>query len=350
MLETEHGVKISRGTLRNVFKNQCGHTWNENFKGYGTVTHKVPELLDEFTIRAVNKILDENRRPTRTDIKNYVLNTHMRCAPCGLALSGVTRQNQSGKRYPYYHHPSGSEIKCKAFKYLPLKAAEDAIFDTIFKFTYDQAAFQKAVKERIGDRKDIPKLKKQIASKKRSLTKTENQLSRLIDLYTDSDSMTKKEYDNKRAEYKEKRANLIEKFAELEGRLQNWMEAEKFMDDSMEMREKILDEIQSPEHIKNISYDQKVDLLNYFFAGRDDNDRRYGITVQKNAQGKFEFEIYGRYILGPDLYHTIKHRPTIRTFTVHKTMGEDGFNIEKRKERISKDRYQNMSTGSGLQP
>ena len=59
-----------------------------------------------------------------------------------------------------------------------------------------------------------------------------------------------------------------------------------------------------------MSYEQKTDLLNYFFNAWDDDGKRYGITVQKNAQGEFELELYGRYLMGPDSpsYMNIKPR------------------------------------------
>jgi DNA invertase Pin-like site-specific DNA recombinase len=345
LLETEFGIKISRGSLRNVFKKYSGDTWTENFKGYGKVTHKVPALLDEFTIRAVNKQLSENKRPIRTDVKNYVLNKHMHCT-CGLGLSGATVTKPNGKKYPYYVHPSGTEIQCKGYRGVPLKKADDAVLDTLFNFTYDQASFQRAVKERIGDKKDTAKLKRQITKNKKSRSSVERQLSNLVDMLS-SEKITESEYDKKRADYLEKKSNLIEKIAKQEGRLQSWLESEKFMEDASEVRHKLLEEIESPEHIKNMTYEQKSDLLDYFFNGWDDDGNRYGITVQKNAQGEFEFELYGRYLMGPDRYDTLKRRRAIYTFKARKTLGKDGFDLEKRKERVSKSRYNNMSASSG---
>lgn len=351
ILNTEHNLKIVRGTLRNVLINKCGDKWTENFKGYGTVTHTVPCILDEFTIRAVKKQFADNKRPVRNDIKNYVLNRHIRCDLCKLALSGVTRKKANGKVYPYYHHPSGYEIDCKAFKYLPQKKAEDAVFDMIFNFTYDQVGFQKAVQARIGDKKDVTKLKKQITSNKKSLTNTERQLHNLADMLS-REKIEEDEYDKLRAEYLEKKSKLTEKITKQENKLASWLESERFMEDAFDIRLKVLKKIKSPEHIKGMSYDNKVDLLNYFFTGRDDDDKRYGIYVQKNTQGDFELELYGRYLMGPDSpsYMRIKRYRTINTFRVRKTLGKDGFDIEKQRERISKGRYQTMYQTSGHQP
>jgi hypothetical protein len=71
--------------------------------------------------------------------------------------------------------------------------------------------------------------------------------------------------------------------------------------------------------------------------------------VQKNAQGDFELELYGRYLMGPSRYTTIKRRPTICIFTARKTLGKDGFVIERHRVQISKDRYQTMIAGGGNQ-
>jgi hypothetical protein len=116
------------------------------------------------------------------------------------------------------------------------------------------------------------------------------------------------------------------------------------------MRRKLLKEIKSPEHIKNMTYEQKSDLLNYFFNGWDDDGNRYGITVQKNAQGKFELELYGRYLMGPSQYSTIKRRPALYTFKAWKTLGEEGYDLKKRKELITKGVYQIMLAGGRHQP
>jgi hypothetical protein len=79
----------------------------------------------------------------------------------------------------------------------------------------------------------------------------------------------------------------METIAKLEGRLASWLESEKFKENARDMRHKILNEIKSPEHMKNMSYSDKVDFLNYFFSGWDDDGRKYGIYVQRNEQMDF---------------------------------------------------------------
>ncbi|MBW2634332.1 MAG: hypothetical protein JRE14_09485 [Deltaproteobacteria bacterium] len=230
-----------------------------------------------------------------------------------------------------------------------MKKAEDAVFDTLFNFTYDQAGFQKAIKERIGGKKDITNLKRQIANNKKSLSKIEHQLDELVDLRTSGD-IEKDRYEKKRYEYMETKSYLMETIAKFEGRLASWLESEKFKEDALDVRHKILDEIKSSEYMKNMSYSVKVDLLNYFFSGWDDDNRKYGIYVQKNADGDFELELYGRYVLGPDRYGTIKRRRTLYTFTARINLEKEGVDLERHKERLSKYRYQTMSAGGGHQP
>jgi hypothetical protein len=270
---------------------------------------------------------------------------------CGDGTSPKTRSKKlaSGKtrHHAYYYHRG--EKPCAGFTAVPERTVGPAVFEMLREFTYDQAAFQKAVAEQIGDRKDTAKLKRQITKKKSSLSRIERQLSGLIDMRS-ADEIEQAEYEQKRTEYKSEKIRLTETIAKLETRLASWLESEKFIADAHDLRRKWKGELESPEHFENMTYEQKVDLLDYFFSGEDDDGRRFGIYVQKNAQGDFELELYGRYLMGPDRYDTIKRRPAIYTFTARKTLGKDGLDLEKRKERVSKEKYQSLLTGSGHQP
>ena len=43
------------------------------------------------------------------------------------------------KESPYYKHPTDKGVACKLFSRLPLQAAEDAVFNMLFGFTYDKS-------------------------------------------------------------------------------------------------------------------------------------------------------------------------------------------------------------------
>jgi hypothetical protein len=105
--------------LIKTFKNRCGNTWTIRFKDGYEKEFKIPRILDDNTIKAVNDRLKFNRTFTRKDIKKFVLNGFIRCGECLRALTGQeSSKNPSFKkyRYRYYKHPAlggGKDVSAK---------------------------------------------------------------------------------------------------------------------------------------------------------------------------------------------------------------------------------------------
>ena len=63
------------------------------------------------------------------------------------------------------------------------------------------------------------------------------------------------------------------------------------------VRTQLLKFYKSSERLNDMSYDEKWALLNYFFSGKDENGKRFGIYVDKDDRGDVTFFIYGAYML-----------------------------------------------------
>ena len=332
ILATEHQLPMHHSYLRKVLTKRCGDTWT-----YVGVTFNVRRILDKSTIRLIKNRFKENTWCTRPYDNTNPLNGFLRHIECGDKLYGA-----SAGKYKYYRHHTGKHILCKRLPHIPKKLAEDTVFDMFFDFNYDRGGFQKAMNEYVGDKNDLEILAKTIRQLEKSLESIDRQIDRLVDMHT-LRIIEEDRYIKKCAEYSEKRNRFDELLEKKRSKFNSLSDIDRLVEDAFDVRRKLLKKYRSSERLKKMTYDDKVSLLNYFFSGRDEDGKHYGIYLQKNDDGDFEIELYGRYIVGPDHHDWIKMRPAIRTFRARKTLGGDDFNIEKHKERISKKRYQTLS-------
>jgi hypothetical protein len=144
-------------------------------------------------------------------------------------------------------------------------------------------------------------------------------------------------------EYFEKQNRFNELLEKKRNKFNSLQNIDQLLEDAHEVYWKLREKFDSAERRKKMTYDDKVSLLHYFFSGKDEDGKPYGIYIQKNDTGEFEFELYGRYIVGPDYPDLIKVRPAIHTFRARKTMGGSDLSVEKHKQRISMKHYKTLS-------
>ena len=332
-LATEHELPMHHSYLRKVLTKRCGDTWT-----YVGVTFDVPRILDEPTIQTIKERFEGNKWRTRPDVKKYALSGFLRHSECGETL-----YPGSPGGYQYYRHQTGKHIPCKQRPHIPVKLAEDTVFDMFFDFNYDRGGFQKAMNEYIGDENEIENLEKRIRQLEKSLESVDRQLDRLVDMRTSDEPIDKDTYIKKHAEYSEKRNRFVELLEKKQTKFNSLQNIDRLVEDAREVYFKLREKFDSAERRKKMTYNDKVNLLHYFFSGKDEDGKPYGIYIQKNDGGDFEFELYGRYIIGPDTHSLIKLRPAIHTFRTRKTTAGDDLSVEKHKERISKKHYQTLS-------
>jgi hypothetical protein len=316
-----YGLPLSHNYLRKVLTERCGDEWI--FMG---VKFKIPRILDEATIAALKERFKRNKQFNRTDVKKEnLLNEVTRCARCNRAIQGWTDKKTYKGRitvYERYSHPTGSQIECDCRFNFRKQKLEDFIFDMLWEFAWDRVGFYKAVEDQVPDQKGIETLKKTIAQNEKELKKVGSKIDRLVDAYTD-DKMNAEIYSKKETELLEIRDTINSELKMQRAKLNRLPDIEKLMAGAKKMRRQLLEYYSSPERLRDMSYDEKRALLNYFFSGRDENGKKFGIEIDKNDQGELTISMYGAYMF---LKQRKKGSPVGMKFEMQNKLGDTDYN------------------------
>lgn len=304
MYQIAQTLNMTESYVRKLLRERCGDTWTINIKGE-QITYNVPRVLPERIIKQVRTRLEFNRRNNRTDVPNkYVLSGFLYCENCHHTLVGQT-QYIKGAEFKYYIHPIKPEIQCKAFSSINLERIERAVFLTIFENLMDVPSYERAISESMPDESKIKELHDRISSNK-------NELRQVL---KDQDTLTSKVMAGELTKHTVKRTE--EELLEREKRLTEMIESDERQFNSIpdietvkheaeKIRKELLAKYRSKDHLFNMSFDEKRDLLYWLFNGRDQNGDPYGIYINKRSKGKdaqIDYFLYGK-IQG---LRTLKH-------------------------------------------
>ena len=295
-LKTRHNLNISHRYLITILKERCGDTWNVKFDAEDEpITYKIPRILDEETIKSIKERLAHNQVETRKDVKKYVLNGFIRCEKCHRTLSGQTQKNRHGNRFLYYRHPTGRQVKCKAFSSVPLRQIEKAVFQTIFENIADIPSFEKAIQDSLPDEQYIKDLQSKVNDREKELKKLSRQLDELVNLAL-SGALEHDTIKSREQALKQEKAKLE---SELDGhrqKLKEMPDITQVKQEADDIRRELLDKYSGPEHLAEMTFDEKKELLHWLFSGKDDEGVPYGIYVNKDKgiRGKIDYFMYGR--------------------------------------------------------
>jgi hypothetical protein len=192
----------------------------------------------------------------------------------------------------------------------------------LWEFAWDRVGFYKAVEDQVPDQKGIETLKKTIAQNEKELKKVGSKIDRLVDAYTD-DKMNAEIYSKKETELLEIRDTINSELKMQRAKLNRLPDIEKLMAGAKKMRRQLLEYYSSPERLRDMSYDEKRALLNYFFSGRDENGKKFGIEIDKNDQGELTISMYGAYMF---LKQRKKGSPVGMKFEMQNKLGDTDYN------------------------
>ncbi|EIM65489.1 recombinase family protein [Desulfobacter postgatei] len=299
-LRNGHKLPLGYHYLITVLSQRCGDTWTVTFQDQAPIVYQIPRILDDHTIQRVRERLEHNRIECRKDVRKYVLTGFIRCEACGKSLSGQTQINKYGTQFKYYNHPGGKHEKCKAFNSVPLKPIETAVFETIFENIMDAPAFEKAIQESLPDEQMIESLKSEIKDGEKGLKRINKELDRLVDAVL-SGVLEKDTIKSKEQSLLQTRKRITEDLEQKRDQLNSMPDLDKIKLDSQIIRRKLLEEYSGSGRLRDMSFDDKKNLLHFLFDGKDQHGTPYGIYVAKKDKGpgaKIDYFIYGRLLTG----------------------------------------------------
>jgi hypothetical protein len=273
----------------------------------GTYEIKVPRLLEDHVIEAIKDRLEFNRTHNRSDVQQYLLTGFIRCGKCYRPLYGIAA-NQ--RRNFYYSHPTkkyqlskrkdpksvkvcgglGGHIKCGDI--------EQAVFETIRENTLDEVAFQQAIKDSLPDEEYIAEMQERIRKNEAGLKSIDKQIGRLAEAVAGghlkpetAGTTDKKLWDKKKS--------LTRKIKADKTKLTSLPDLEELKREAEQIRRALSLHYSSPEHFAEMSYKEKRQLLHFLFDGKDPmTGERYGIYVDRNPDGSFDYTISARLFFG----------------------------------------------------
>ncbi|MEX1011054.1 MAG: recombinase family protein [Balneolaceae bacterium] len=295
-LRTRHDQPLGYHNLIKVLKTRSGDTWTVKFEDEEPIEYQIPRILDDETIQRVKDRLEHNKIDNRRDVRRYVLTGFIRCEACGKSLSGQTQINKYGTKFKYYNHPGGKYEKCKAFNSVPLEQIENAVFRTIFENMADVPSFEKAISQSLPDEKLIKGLNKKIKAGEKDLKKLNRELDKLVDLAM-SGTLKKETIREKEQSLLKAKTQTVEELEETRSILNDLPDPESVKQEADQIRRELLHKYSGEEHLQEMTFGEKRQLLHWLFDGSDKGGTPYGIYITKKGKGAgvpIDYFMYGR--------------------------------------------------------
>jgi len=301
VLKTKHKLPLSYPYLIKVLTQKCGDTWKVKFKNEDPILTKMPRILSDTTIQAIKDRVKHNTVFNRTDVDRYLLTGFIRCEECGKAIYGQTQR----KKYKYYMHPSKPHYDtCKAFHSIPLEMIDNAVLETIWDYTFDREGFNKAIKDNLPDVKHVESLKKKIRIDEKELKIIDKNLYKLSEWIISGD-VSKSTVQQKEKELYERKHFIEKELEKNRNKLNDLPPLDQVKKDAEGVRKTLLKKFQSKQHLRDMPFDEKKQLLYRFFGGGkkeedgywvDGENRHYGIYVFKSKGGLWKYRIISKLV------------------------------------------------------
>lgn len=124
-----------------------------------------------------------------------------------------------------------------------------------------------------------------IKDNRKKLKSINKELEKLVDLAL-SGTLNKSTIHKKEQELIQCKEKLTDHIQADESRLNSLPDIDEVKTQASEIRRKLLKKFSSNEHIDNMSFDEKRELLYWLFGGHDNKGTKYGIYINKKGEGK----------------------------------------------------------------
>jgi Skp family chaperone for outer membrane proteins len=162
----------------------------------------------------------------------------------------------------------------------------------VFENLADVPNFERAIAESLPDEKLVNNLKDKIKAEEKELHRIRKELEKLVDLAL-SGTLT-------RETIKVKEQTLIETKAKLEQTLQtdkdhlrSLPDVDMMKKEAERIRRELLEQYSGQDRLKEMTFEDKKQLLHWLFDGKDQKGTPYGIYINKTDKG-IDYFMYGR--------------------------------------------------------
>jgi len=295
---------INHSGLHQIINHKCGIVWIQKFHSkklniHADIPCEIPRLLDEKTIKAINKKAEDNRTYRHGEIKNhYLLGRMIFCSHCGYALFGQTAKG----KFKYYRHTPRSHANKAAQKCdrsqgcncINADQIETAVLTKLFDLFGDAATVRKAIEAATPNQDKIIQQRKELKRIERGLKDVKQGIDRLINLVV-AGTITDKQVESKMQVLNNREAKLNKEKELLSAALENLPTPEMIKKASRSVAIGSARRRSKSEAWLNnkMPYEHKRELLESVFSGKTDAGQRMGIYVSWTDPKTYTFEIKG---------------------------------------------------------
>ena len=255
-----------------------------------TIILKVPSLLPPETIAAIKQKAVGNKTYTHGQLKNlYLLGRVVLCAECGNAMFGQTNQHNR-----YYRHPRGNKNSCNPGLWIPAEELEQAAIVQLFAMFGNPDILKTAVERATPNDERIEELKKKLISICKNIKTIITKKDRVIDAVAEG-LLAKDNIKNKMDKLLIQEEALISEKVKIQSQLDALPHYKRQLSELGKRFKQIaaLNCSHDPENLSKMTFDEKRQLVQMAFAGRDINGKRLGVYVKKSNEGQWSYEIRG---------------------------------------------------------
>jgi len=283
----------SWGQVHYIFTKCLGENWqikfsNENLNINETVTFKIPPLVSEDIIQKVREKLEANKTWSHGQLKNnYLLGRMIFCGHCGHALVGAEYHGRLYYRHQAYYN-------CGVFNSIRADEIEDRVLNEIFENFGDTYSIEESIKRALPDLDKVKLLNHQMKTFKRELRTLVTQRGRLINAIADG-AITNDDASNKIREIKDKESIICDNIMKIQAQL-DWMPTEQQISTTSQLMQRTMESyFKCDAHKREMSFEDKRELLQNLFSGKTSDGKRAGIfiTVEKSGRYSWHCEIKG---------------------------------------------------------
>lgn len=289
---------MNHSNLWKVLNHRSGPEWKSKFQDKRlqideTVEIEIPPLLQQDTIDAIHRKSDLNKKFDRRNLKrNYLLSKVIYCGECGLSMFGQANKNERW----YYRHSRNGDGTCSHKSWsIPATIIEEAVLYQMYGLMGDKQKVEQAVT------KAVPNLSKRIKIEKDNETLAKNlkavKVKRVNLVNAVADGLfIAEDIKDKMYDLREQEGTLLKEIETNKNKIKR-IPSEKELKQRTEFAQKILNfaksrYLQSVEHLCEMSFEAKRDLIVSVFLGTDDTGRQDGVYVKK-VDNTWHYEIQG---------------------------------------------------------
>lgn len=274
----------------------------------------VPSLLDEAILARVRETSKKNQKLRGPRKHKYLLGGYLYCSECGKSMTGQS-QDKSNKSYRYYRHINPQNVTLNTCSqkgvFVDADVIEDAVLLHLFATLGNASKIQKAIEAGNPDMKEQEEAVKEIEIKLIELKKIEVSKERLVAAvaggHIQGEAIAKKMQVLEEEEYaikdrveslntKIEGAPTPEMIKNIAGRLARGGTAR---------RRAAIRGAMTPEEYERMSWKEKRELVELFFAESNGNAVPFGVYISRDPNyrlrgrknRKWQYEIRGRFAL-----------------------------------------------------